>query len=366
MGDSMAAEEKLELSLVYDGGMSSTGQLDFYEFSRASYRFSRLVSTIEVYRRTGRVPQKITRQMGVDIIIRAPEKGSFPIDIVAHIITEGTKYHGLVSQIPLGSLFKFLLQAVKTLLPESNDRIVALAQLELDRERERTKQSAQETKRTAELRKIVESQNATTQQALSLVNKQLEKPDTALFDLKESVASLTALKDEIEEIISRERDLEDYGQVIQNLPRKDIAQLTRKIRPQIAEIGVPLQRSAKVVKIAEGRSRSPIASFDERKIRDIQSRSLDEEESKVIIRIIYYDRDGGYGRCDIYKQNEIEDPEIKKISFSVGRNRKNSLRSSLLEAEDTGVVPGIVRYFRDGDDNITSVLVEDIFVPLPT
>lgn len=93
----MAVEEKLELSVVYDGGIAAEGQLDFYEYSRAAYGFSRLVSTIEVYRRTGRVPQKITQKMKIDLLIRAPEKGSFPIDILAPIIASSGTISGVLS-----------------------------------------------------------------------------------------------------------------------------------------------------------------------------------------------------------------------------------------------------------------------------
>lgn len=362
----MVSEEKIELSVVYEGGIASEGQLDFYEYSRAAYGFSRLVSTIEVYRRTGRVPQKITRQMKVDLIIRAPEKGSFPIDILAPLIADAGHYKALISQIPLDVFLKYLLQAVKTLLPNSQDRIVEIAKIDLEREKHRTAQSQQETKRVSELRKIVESGNATTQSALDLLRRQIDKPDTALFELNETVASLTSLKVEVEEIIERESTLQSYAPAFEALPRKDLAALTKKLRPQIAELGVPLGKSAKIVKITEGRKRSAIATFDDRKMADIQSRELDEDEVSVGIRVIYYDRDGGYGRCDIFDNVDDEEAELKKISFSVGSARKNTLRSPLLAAEDLGVVPALVRYFRDKDNNITSVLVEDVMIPLPS
>lgn len=362
----MAVEEKLELSVVYDGGIAAEGQLDFYEYSRAAYGFSRLVSTIEVYRRTGRVPQKITQKMKIDLLIRAPEKGSFPIDILAPIIASSGTISGVLSQIPLDVFLKFLLQTVKTLLPSSSDRIVAIAQIELEREKQRTAQSKEETKRAAEMRKIVESGNATTQAALDLLKRQIDKPDTALLELNENVASLTSLHAELKEILDRDESLAEYGSVFERIPRKEIAALTKKVRPQIAELGVPLGKSATVVKITQGRKRSVIAAFDQRKIQDIQSRELDEDEINVGIRVIYYDRDGGYGRCDIYNSLSDGDAELKKISFSVAASRKNSLRTSLLVAEDLGVVPATVRYFRDKDANITSVLVEEISIPLPS
>lgn len=361
----MDIADKLELSVVFDGGLATDGQLDFYEYSRAAYGFSRLISTIEVYRRTGRIPQKITRQMKVDLVIRAPEKGSFPIDILAPIMADSASIKALFSQIPLDVLLKFLIQSVKTLLPESRDRVIALAELELEREKQRTAQGEQETQRLAEVRKIVESGNATTQAALGVLERQLQTPDTALSQLSENVASLTSLKDELSEILNRERELGPHLSSLEKIPDRHLAELTKKIRPQIAELGVPLGRSAKIVSITKGRRREQIAVFNERKIADIQSRELDKNEEKVLIRVIYYDRDGGYGRCDIFNITDDDEPFLKKTSFSVSSGRKNSLRSSLLEAEDIGIVPASVRYFRDKDQNITSVLVNDVEIPLP-
>lgn len=313
----MADDSLVNLSLVYEGGMADKGELDFYEYSRAAYGFSRLVSTVEVYRRTGRIPQKITRQMGVDLIIKAPEKGSFPVDIVAQLIADAGAYAGVLSKIPLDVLVKFLVHSVKSLLPGSEDRLLAIARLDLEREEQRTAQSREETKRLGEVRKIVESGNTVSREMLSILERQLRAPDTALTELNENVASLTSLRGELLEIIDRDAELEPHLENLEKVPRKDLAALSKKIRPQITEIGLPLQRSAKIVRISQGKSRTPIATFDERKIADIQARELGDEEYRVGIRVIYYDRDGGYGKCDIFDRLGDEEPALRKISFSV-------------------------------------------------
>src|SRR5712691_7079848 len=87
-----AASEAEIISLVYDGGLAATGQLHFYEYGRAVYAFARLIATVEHFRRTGRVARKIGRQSYVNIIIRAPERGSFPVDIIIPIAMEAVQH----------------------------------------------------------------------------------------------------------------------------------------------------------------------------------------------------------------------------------------------------------------------------------
>ena len=78
----MSEDEAEKFSVVYDGGLASEGQLHFYEYGRAAYAVAGLVATVEHFRRTGHVASRISSRSYVDVIINAPERGSFPIDIL--------------------------------------------------------------------------------------------------------------------------------------------------------------------------------------------------------------------------------------------------------------------------------------------
>jgi hypothetical protein len=77
MEGKLADLQQSKVSLIYEGGLAATGRLHLYEFSGAVYGYSRLIQTIESYRRRGRVPERIVGESNTDIIIQAPQKGSF-------------------------------------------------------------------------------------------------------------------------------------------------------------------------------------------------------------------------------------------------------------------------------------------------
>jgi hypothetical protein len=353
------ADAPIQLSLVYNGRLANKGQLNFYEFSRAAYGFARLIGTIDVFRRTGRVPKKITPQMGVELIINAPEKGSFPIDIIAPLATEIGNIHSTLSGIPLDILVKYIFHVVKRLIPNSESRLIEIARIELRREQERTKQSKQETARVVELRKIVESGNATNLAMVNLLATKIENIDTRMADIGETVASLSQLKYDVEEIMKREHELEPYGELLSQIGEGKLAEITRKVRPQIAELGIPLNKSANVINVSFGGDRQSFARFDGESIDDIRNRELDEDGTTVELRFISYDRDGGYGKCDLNDLNRIE---LNKLSFSVPVSRRKSIKRKLILALDEDFVQCKVRFYRDIDGNITSLLIEEVFI----
>jgi hypothetical protein len=108
------------LSVVYDGALASQGELHFYEYSRAAYGIARLVATIEHFRRTGSVAYKITQGSYVNILIRASEHGSFPIDVIIPAIVEGGR---LVSEynIPVGTFLEYIIHTVKAAASASRE-----------------------------------------------------------------------------------------------------------------------------------------------------------------------------------------------------------------------------------------------------
>jgi hypothetical protein len=125
------------LSVIYEGGLASQGELHFYEYGRAAYAIARLIATIEHFRRTGSVANRITQSSYVSLLIKAPERGSFPIDVIIPVIAEGTRivaeYH-----IPVGVFLEYVIHTVKSLLPKQEKMILELAKLDLQKEQQRT------------------------------------------------------------------------------------------------------------------------------------------------------------------------------------------------------------------------------------
>lgn len=343
-----------QISVVYDGSLASTGQLDFYEYSRAAYGLARLVTTIEHFRRTGRVAQRVSFKTDAGLIIRAPQRGSFPVDIlipVAHDIANQVLQH---PHIPIGIFVKYIVHLVKRILPKDEDRIIKLAELELRRDQQNTARSVEETKRLREVRKIVDTHNVTVNTAITLLERLSAKQDsigTAIFG---SRAEVERVRLELREANEREEGLEPYKKQLEAIDETSLVSLTRKVRPQLQEVGLPLRKSADRVVFSGGRGQKRFASFDREAITDVNSRALDQRTTVVELRMSAYDRDTGHGRCDLIKYN------MKRVSFSVPVNLRSRLRKKVLDSIDQDAVMAKVRFFRNKDNQITSILLEDI------
>ncbi|MDG2570922.1 hypothetical protein P7L87_25555, partial [Vibrio parahaemolyticus] len=120
MTDDLAASK---VSLVYNGALASTGQLHLYEFSRAVYGFSRLIQTIEHYRRQGRVAQRVVGDANTDIIVSTPKKGSFVFD--ALVLVSGQVIPAL-KDIPFDVLLSFVMDLMKGSSKNDDETIVRL------------------------------------------------------------------------------------------------------------------------------------------------------------------------------------------------------------------------------------------------
>ncbi|QCK84750.1 hypothetical protein E8L99_02615 [Phreatobacter aquaticus] len=345
--------EPTTLKLIYDGGLASEGSLHFYEFSRASYAFARLVSTVEIFRRSGHVPQKIGSKNYVDLVIKAPEKGSFPLDIIVPIAAEAANIAAQLKGIPLDVLLKYVIHIIKGILPKSDKLALELAKVSLDMEKERTKQTKEETKRHKILKDVVESGNMTTNLALELLKESLDKKSELFNRQKNTVSELTDAKNEFEESARREADFSEVRQKLEQIDNSKLVQLTTKVRPQVEEIGLPLRRSATIMSLQVGRER-PIATFDSEAIQNINDRVIDEIEAVHELRMFAYDRDAGYGKCD------VTDIGVYRITFSVPVDMRGRLRKKILEAIDKDATTATVRFVRNRDKTITSAILIDV------
>ncbi len=73
-------EESQRVSTVattFHGGETDRRRIEFYEYSRSSYALARLIATVEAFRRSGKVPQRISGASNVEIYTQLPEYGSW-------------------------------------------------------------------------------------------------------------------------------------------------------------------------------------------------------------------------------------------------------------------------------------------------
>ena len=280
------------IRLRYTGGLAENGRLHFYEYSRSQYATARLIATVEHFRRTGETPQKISSKSYVDIFVETPERGSF-IETIEVAVETGV---ATFVSAQLSSVLSLVWDSIIFRRTETESDIVEIARIRLAEETERTKQSELETERIRELRQIVESGAATTQQALKLIEDAMRSPSTALG---RAGIDQRRLLDAEEQLIGegvREATLAADRSELEKIDPTRLAKLTSRVRSIVPDMGLPLKRSAEKLEIYQDSSREPIVVLDEKSISLLSSRTVDENIVKIFGRVKSYDRDRRIGK----------------------------------------------------------------------
>jgi hypothetical protein len=243
---------------------------------------------------------------------------------------------------------------ITRLLPKEERTIIALAKIDLEKEKQRTEQTREETKRFGEIREMIESQNITTRRALQVLDASLKAQDSRISDVHSNRSEIIQLKTKLQLYEEQEKEFEQYKKALETVDKDSLARLTSRVRPQIAEVALPLRRSADRMVLSSGARRKVFSNLDRATANDINSRSLDEETSTLEISIKAYDRDTGLGRCDLIREN------LSRVPFSVPIDIRTRLRRLVLRAMNEDAVRVQVRLFRDLGKRITSIIIYDI------
>ena len=194
---------------------------------------------------------------------------------------------------------------------------------------------------------MVKSGNIVAKTAIEVLNSSLSSTDQRLAELKASQPEMIEMVEQLREFERRETEFSRYRSEFEGIDENKLAQLITKVRPQLAEVGLPLKRSATIARFSTGPAKDVFATFDREGISDVNARSLDPTASRAELRVFAYDRHAGVGRCDV---NNLD---LRRLSFSIPVNVRSRLRKQILAAIDTDAIHAKVRYFSNRSKNIT-------------
>lgn len=331
-----------EIALRFDGKVASSGKIHFYEYTRSQYATARFISTIEHFRRTGTVSQRVTKASYVEILVTTPQQGSF----LEVLIVKAQETAAVAVLTPLSSLISLVWE---TMLPRSqrvDQTVVALAELQLAQEKEKTAQFS-------ELRKIVETNNATTQQALDLLSSALKSSNPAIADLGLNQTSLTELMLETQQEANRQELIANSKLALERVPAANLAKLTSRLRPMLPDMALPLKRSANSLTIESGPKRKPLILLNPLNVQELTEKRLDPRSEEYIVHVKSYDRDRGVGKATSLDFD-------RHLSFIVAPADQERLRPLILEAMEKDRVIFTCNTFRDKSNQITSLFLRDV------
>ena len=328
------------LSFQFSGDIADEGQLDFYEASRFFYGASRFIYTLEHFRNTGTVPAKIGRRINAKFNIAAPQTGSWIADIygAAAPVVGAVGGASVFLEVPLKALMAWVF---KRLTGGRSNQVETLLKLE----RERTKQSKQETRRAELLA-------APSAKLADMLEKELARKDDFVKFMMDEVRDARA-----EAKIQRQLDKEwsPYKDKFADLKERDVKKLLAKTRTQVTEMGIPLKGSASRLLIGGKSADEKVIYINQRTVDVLEGNSEDATSTDVSADVVRFDKESGWGK---FRVEGISG----QASFFVPREQRQHLKDEVIEAMKHDTVEMTVRYVRDHQKIIKYAKVESIEV----
>ncbi|HEX2478566.1 MAG TPA: hypothetical protein VHK45_04760, partial [Geminicoccaceae bacterium] len=168
------------------------------------------------FRQEGIVVQRITKRIDADLRVSSPRPGSFLQQI---FVAAAPVLADVSIRVPLEALFTYFMGI---LLPPSrgSDVAVAIARHNVEIERQRTAQEGERTRQIEALAEVANNNNATTQQAPSILqNAQigaLRLPE----DMRAMQVEIARMQSKLEAQRAREAEIAPYREVLDQIQKK--------------------------------------------------------------------------------------------------------------------------------------------------
>jgi hypothetical protein len=359
------------IAFSFDGGLAARGQLNFYESGRYRYAASRILYTLEHFRQTGEVLERLNKRVSADFRVSAAEAGSFldPIFLYAAPIAADPNVRWLLANIPFDKVFAWALDKV---IPTrtNNEQLLAIVTKQLDVigqianvniAREAT---AQERERTAQLQAVEATrQLGELKQLLAYRDQPLQEDLTTAGKLSSILASAPNVRldddEDSADFISNELAAEiERARLCEGVPFDDLDQdletkLTDRLRKIMPDLGVPLKRSAVRLNIGLDESAVPVASLNDARIKQITAVSRDDQAVTMTGAIVRLDKDFGFGR---FRPQGTRNA----LPFVTPREVFSANRDSFIRSFGASQVTVVGLPFRDGIGNIVRFMMLQI------
>lgn len=346
------------IRIKFDGGLAHSGQLHFYEWSRSQYALARFVATVEHFRRTGKITDRITLQSNIDIIVKSPERGSFVEDILVPAIQEGL---ATAISAPLSAVISYVWQLMSPRTEKTETTIRELANIRAAEEsnpavaleQERTKQEQIRLEQLKVWKEIGEGERANTKAALDLVRWAIGTSHAAVARLGLSQAELQDIEQELTAEEQRQEEFAQHEQALSGIEESKINRLTSRLRPMVPEIGLPLRRSADRLSIGRGKDGTTYAQLNPEVIASIENKVSEDVVVEITGRVKSFDRDSGVGK--------VTSPTLPRVlNFVVPPGDRSRLIEKILSSMLREKVTLICRRVVDKSGLPTSLILIDV------
>jgi hypothetical protein len=160
----------------------------------------------------------------------------------------------------------------------------------------------------------------TNSELSDIIKLQIEKSE-----LEDMNLTLSQILSSLQAAEQRQSKIEEYQDQFEKIEYETRIALIKKTRPQVAEIGRPLRRSAENLEVSDAQSKTDLVSLNYGNILGLHGNSLDPELFERVGSIKSYDKETGWG-----KWRELGG--AKPISFQVAPRERNSIGDKVIES----------------------------------
>lgn len=331
------------VALTYDGRIASGGRMLLYEYGRSQYAFSRILTTVERYRRSREIIERVSPSKRVDLVVSTPKQGSFQLDIDVDTPPRD-------NTPSFDALFALVLDRLIPPGEEFLDLVKSLAKIRLAEIRsEEITGNAPSASQVRQIELAASGETYDVATAYALVRWARRSPNRAIARADWTQDELDRAEKLLASDMKRKQLVDHHKGMIDGA---DIDKLAGRVRPIFKELAVPLGKSADVINIGGEGDKAALYRFDHRRLRVINERMLDEEEVELVVKIKNFDVESSTGsfRSDDFKG-------VRR--FSLDPTTKDEIQSKIILGMEQGSIALLCAVYTDSNGIISSYLVRD-------
>ncbi|WP_406871024.1 hypothetical protein ABEB22_05675 [Thioclava sp. 'Guangxiensis'] len=316
---------KRKLTFHFEGSLADQHTMNFYEVARFQYAASRLLVKLDHFRRTGKVPDRITDTGNAAINVMPHSAGSFNID---------------VSDMCSDTEEKFIDAGLDELLSYLGERLVGKV------DEDTLKNS------TVKDMPVLSSQTSRSEVAIDDIAHALISKEISMSDVPDMLHDL--LRKRVAEIC-RDQMLTKRSKMVSKIDESHEQKLVGMAAPLVKEMAVALRRSAETLEVvshSNGKSNS-IIYLDADMAKDIEAARVDQKITTLLCDVIQFNKDNGWGKVRI-------EGGTKTVSFSIPSDLLPKIKQQLIDTmkkDDVNLQAYIVR---DRNQEIKRLIVAGI------
>lgn len=317
-----------------------------YEYGRSQYAFSRILTTVERYRRSRKIIERITPSQRVDLLVSVPSKGSFKLGVQVDT-SEPDAFGGL----DFDTLFALVLDRLIPTGEEFGQLIEALARIKSEEIRSSSRQDPVFSgDRFEQLEEHAEGGAYNEGLALDLLrwasnstNREIAKAGISGAEIERAVLV-------IQSDLQRRRVV-DLAK--SRIDAQDLDKLTARIRPMFGELAVPLGKSSDRISVGSAANSSKYFFLDKERVKLIGERRLDEQELNVQVKIKNFDVESSHGSMRVIGEKGVR-------HFALDPSAPEDLKAKIVLAMNEDQVELVCAKYTDSNGIVTSYLVRAV------